>query len=134
MQTGRNVLLTALFLCVCDSPVKYEDDEDQHEGHQISEDPHQVILIRTLRDRQIKRVSYCLHVQVNKMVTNETSLETLHCEVSLLIITETMVTCLSRVSFIKCRKYRLMTKEERNEDNHMMSSNVTVASEYNLAI
>lgn len=35
--------------CEEDSPVKDEDDENQHEGQQISENPHQVILIWTLK-------------------------------------------------------------------------------------
>lgn len=33
------------------SPVKEEDEEDEQEGHQIGENPHQFILIWTLRSR-----------------------------------------------------------------------------------
>lgn len=54
---------------MCDSPVENEDDEDQHEGQQISENPHQVVLIWTLKDRE-KHDS----VQVNKKLTNKLNL------------------------------------------------------------
>lgn len=37
-----------------DLPVKDEDDKDQQEGQQISENPHQVKLIWTLKEREHK--------------------------------------------------------------------------------
>lgn len=42
---------------MCDSPVKDEDDDDQQEGQQISENPHQVILVRSLRNREQRSLS-----------------------------------------------------------------------------
>ena len=39
-------------VCVSDSPVKNEDEEDQHKGQKVSEDPHPVIIIWTLKDKE----------------------------------------------------------------------------------
>lgn len=36
--------------------MKDEDDEDQHEGNQVGENPHQVVLVWTLRDKQSQRL------------------------------------------------------------------------------
>lgn len=37
---------------VWDSPVEAEDDEDQHKGQRICENPHQVVLCWSLVDRE----------------------------------------------------------------------------------
>lgn len=42
--------------CVCFPPVEEEDKEDQHKGHQISKNPHQFVLIGTLRSRSEETV------------------------------------------------------------------------------
>lgn len=50
--------------------MKSEDDEDQHQGRQVREGPHQVVLLRTLTDitflhvymnRRIKRLQVTTH-------------------------------------------------------------------------
>lgn len=49
--------------------MKSEDDEDQHQGGQVREGPHQVVFLRALTDTH-HISTYGLHEQANKTASH----------------------------------------------------------------